>query len=144
MSLRICSEGITDKGTPSIAMLLFHEFQTKAFIVVWQQPSIPKTLGLHCSLLVKSWFSAYRHRLQGSSFEEGSSGFLDCWGHLSQPVRPLGGVTPKLTVKTRPSKKQKVCPAMNIPGLLFWPKLNGNTPETEQQTARPIIITLNH
>lgn len=52
-SLRICSEGIMDKGTPSTAMLLFHEFQTKAFIVVWQQPFIPKTLGLHCSFLVK-------------------------------------------------------------------------------------------
>lgn len=43
-----------DRGTPFFAMLLFHEFQTKAFIVVWQQPSIPKTLGLHCSVLVKS------------------------------------------------------------------------------------------
>lgn len=30
--------------------------------------SAPKTLGLHCSLHVKSWFSAHRHRLQGPSF----------------------------------------------------------------------------
>lgn len=54
MSLRIRSEGLLDEDTPSIAMLLLHEFQTKAFIVVWQQPSIPKTPGLHCYLLVKS------------------------------------------------------------------------------------------